>query len=112
MRDWNSDTIDVDYLMDSGLLFKINQTVMHLFGIGIGVKTDSVGEKSFAFIDSREQPEKLVFNEASFELGESKYQRFREEFGGNQITQRQHKLGCACQSYPWTRTNANSSDRP
>ena len=104
MRTWESDQLDVEYLADSGLLFKINQTVTHLFGIGVGIRVDAAtGAKTLAFIDARDRPQDLVFNESSFEAGEGKYQRFRAEFGANQIMQRQEKLGCATQNYPWTR---------
>ncbi len=103
MRNWAEDTVDLDYLADSGILFKINQTVSHLFGIGFGLSVDSAGKKCLAFVDCRKTPEDLVFTEANFELGEGKYQRFREAFGGSQIMRRQEKLGCACQNYPWVR---------
>lgn len=93
----------MDYLIDSGLLFKINQTVMHLFGIGMGATTDSAGRKVLAFVDKRSEPEEMVFNESAFGGGEAKYQRYREAFGGQQISRRQDKLGCGCQNYPWTK---------
>lgn len=102
-RDWANDPLDMDYLVDSGLLFKINQTVTHLFGIGIGIKTGEDGKKTFAFADSRKKPEDLVFSEGAFEMAESKYERFRDEFGGSQIVRRQQVLGSACQNYKWSR---------
>ncbi len=99
-RDWKSDPIDIDYLIDSGLLFKVNQTVFHLFGIALSVKVDKEGTKSWSFIDAREEPEDLTFDERVFETGELKYQNFRRDFGGNQINRRQQHLGSGCQNYP------------
>lgn len=99
-RNWAKDEINLDYLLESGLLFKINQTVLHLFGIAMSVKVNrQTGEKQINFVDSRQAPEELIFQENVFETGESKYQRFREEFGGKQISRRQSKLGTGCQNY-------------
>lgn len=100
-RNWAKDEVNLDYLLDSGLLFKINQTVLHLVGIAMSIKVNrETGEKQLSFVDKRDAPEELIFPESVFESSEAKYQGFREEFGGKQISRRQSKLGIGCQNYP------------
>ena len=72
----------------------------HLFGVGFGVSTNSAGEKQFTLIDSRAEPEKMIFSESAFEMGENKYAHFRDEYGGSQLNRRRDKLGIGCQNYP------------
>ena len=35
MSEWQSRSLDARFLLDSGLLFEINRTVLHLFGIAL-----------------------------------------------------------------------------
>ena len=97
MRNWTADKIDLDYLLDSGLLYKINQLFLHPFGMAMTVKVDEQGSKRMDFKDCRESPETLLLDAGTMERGEAKYADFRDEFGGRQITRRQRKLGWATQ---------------
>ncbi len=94
---WKTDPVDFDYMINSGLLFEINRTCMHLFGIGITVKKDEKGNKSFGFKDCRNVAGTLVFSEEMLKVGRVKLERFLSEFGHPQMDKRSEALGVCCQ---------------
>ena len=99
-RDWAKDELSLEYLLDSGLLFKANQTIFHLFGFALSIRTNrETGEQTIGFVDNRATPENMTFPESVFERGEEKYAAFRDEFGGRQMNRRRNKLGIGCQNY-------------
>ncbi len=100
MPDWKTRDIDVDYLIDSGLLFEINRTILHLFGIAVTARTDAQGRKSLGFKDMRSEPEKLVFDKATVEMGTTKLQKYLKEFGHGQMNRRIKHHGKATQWVP------------
>jgi hypothetical protein len=97
---WATRPVDIDFVIDSGLLFEINHTVLHPLGLAMTVKVDEQGNKRWAFKDCRVGPEQLVFDQATMEMGKEKLGRFLTEFGGEQMHKRRKKLGWACQPDP------------
>lgn len=95
-QEWQDRELDVDFVIDSGLLFEINRSVLHLFGIGLVVKPD----KTFGFKDLRVEPEKLVFDKPTLEMGTTKLRRFLKEFGHRQMDRRAKRHGQSCQWAP------------
>lgn len=94
---WQDKTIDIDFVLDSGLLFHINHSVFHPLGIALTIKVDDKGNKQWGFKDCRNEPESLVFDKGSLELGKMKLERFLREFGDGQMSRREKKLGWGCQ---------------
>ncbi len=81
-RDWATDPLDFDFMIDSGLLFELNRTVLHPFGIGLVVRVAATtGEKSWGLKDCRSDPQLLSFAPAVRAQGEVKFARFLEAFG-------------------------------
>lgn len=99
-RDWKTEPLSIDYVLDSGLLFKINQLFLHPFGIALTIKVDEQGEKRWDFKDCREAPETLLLDDGTFDRGEDKYTQFKDSFGARQIDRRQRFLGWGTQYFP------------
>jgi hypothetical protein len=109
---WADKPLTPDYLLDSGLLFEINRTILHLFGIAIAIKSDEQGNKTFALKDFREKPEELVFDKNVIGLGTMKLENFLKEFGHPQMDRRAKKLGWSCQHRPWSSNEVVAEPKP
>lgn len=96
-RNWQAAPLDIDFLLDSGLLFEINRTTLHILGIALTVKVDGEGKKRFELKDCRSEPERLVYDKGTQELGKEKLRSFMAAFGGKQLDRRRAKLGWAYQ---------------
>lgn len=107
---WHTKELTPDYLLDSGLLFEINRTVLNLFGIAITIKQEN-GKKCFALKDSRDKPEELLFDKNTIQLGVMKLERFLEEFGHPQMDRRIKQLGWSCQPRPWSTSTINQESK-
>jgi hypothetical protein len=82
------------FLADSGLLFRINQTILHPLGLALQVTLDDDGSGAgFAVIDIRDDPEGCVFAEDPFEHGTSKYFKYMQEQGDDALASRFSSLG-------------------
>lgn len=97
---FRSDEIDIDYIIESGLLFEINRTIFHLFGMALTVKIDEQGKKQWSFKDLRERPEEAHFSPEVFRQGKKKLEKFLSEFGRAQVSRRSYCMGASCQSHP------------
>jgi hypothetical protein len=93
--DWSARKLDPDYLADSGLLFALNRTVLHLIGVGLAVENNQLVLK-----DYRAAPEKAVFDRNTLALAQQKLDNFMREFGDAQDDRRCEKLGWGCQPSP------------
>jgi len=94
---WLEKSLDIDFILDSGLLFHLNHSVFHPLGIAMTIKVDDKGNKQWGFKDNRNEPESVVFDKNSLELGKLKLERFMREFGDKQISRRERRLGWGCQ---------------
>jgi len=97
--DWKKDAIDEKYFLDSGLLFHINRTTLHLLGLALTVRKDDKGNVTFAVKDMRSNPEQATFSAEILENGQKKIDNYMREFGDSQITIREEKLGWGCQPH-------------
>lgn len=71
------------FLIDTGLLFEINRTLLHRYGIALSVILDEdraiETSDKFQIIDStRDDPEGICFDSETFEHGSMKYKKFSE----------------------------------
>lgn len=96
-KEWAKAKLDIDFFVDSGLLFHYNHTTLHPLGIALTVVKDKEGNKTFGFKDYRGTPEEIVFDKGVAELAQAKLQKFMSEFGYAQMDRRERKLGRACQ---------------
>lgn len=92
-RDWDSLPVDVDFLVDSGLLFQINLEFLHPLGIALTVKCDEKGNKTFGFRDSRQSPGDLLFDETTAAAGREKFDRFMRQHGRGLLARRKRAIG-------------------
>jgi len=91
-KNWKTIELNASFLVDSGLLFEINRSILHLFGIALTVK-----DSELSFKDCREKPEELVFDKGTIDLGTDKLKKFMDEFGNSQDARRCKKLGFGVQ---------------
>jgi hypothetical protein len=82
------------FLVDSGLLFEINRTVLHPIGLALAVQIDEQkddNQGTIEIIDVRDDPEGMIFTEESYEHGVLKLKRYMEENRDNACTQERFK---------------------
>jgi hypothetical protein len=91
--------LDAQFLIDSGLLFEINRTIMHPLGMALGFKQEEGKELKVVIRDCRPAPEQTVFSDEVYKAGVRKLRKFMRAFGDNQLRQRYQKLGWGVQSY-------------
>jgi hypothetical protein len=97
MKNWKDRELDFEFLLDSGLLFEINRSTLHLIGIALTVKKNNQGRVTLGLKDCRQEPEKLVFGKDTLAAGKEKLSRFMAEFGRAQDNRRTDRLGWGCQ---------------
>ena len=90
---WATRPLDFAYLVDSGLLFEINRTVLHLVGVALTARRGEGGEVTLGLKDCRAEPEKLAFDPATLAACRAKLRAFMDDFGGAQDARRVRKLG-------------------
>lgn len=82
------------FLLDSGLLFAINNQLLHPFGMAIAIKINDDDTKEFGGIwDYRSDPEGLLYDDETLKSGIEKLEKFMEEFGTDKLQQRMDSLG-------------------
>lgn len=99
-KSWAERPVDPEFLHQSGLLFEINRTVLHLIGVALVVVPGEGGRSRLAIKDSRCEPERLVFDAGTFDLAQTKLRTFMVEYGNKQLERRRSRLGYGCQGYP------------
>lgn len=94
----------VKFLIDSGLLFEINRSVLHQFGLAMSVTLNEEGvdsEKGVIKIwDDRDDKEGILFGEEAFIDGFSKFGKFLADFGMGKINERREEVGYVIQTFP------------
>lgn len=87
------------FLYESGLLFEINRTVLHPFGLALEVNVDNeTGEVTLGDLwDYRDDPEGMLYGEGQIRVGMEKYTKFMEEFGDEKINERLKYVGFVIQ---------------
>lgn len=95
---WIDKKLDAAFLLESGLLFEINRTILHPIGISLAVKKDVEGSSTFGLKDERTNPEKLIYSKESYKTGHKKLIRFMKNYGHNQLKKRADKLGWSFQN--------------
>lgn len=94
----NVNSVGPDFLVDSGLLFKINQRILHPFGLAMSVAIHDDGWATFGKIwDYREDVEGMIFEQETLEDGKKKYDDFMEEWGNKKLEERKKFLGYVVQ---------------
>ena len=95
---WQKKKMDPAYLLESGLLFEINRTILHPIGLALMVKKDEAGNSSFGLKDNRDTPSNSLYSKENFKAGHKRLRKFMTVFGHQQLKQRAKKLGWSFQS--------------
>ena len=99
-QQWLEKPADIQFLLDSGLLFVINREVLHPLGLALIAKKDEQGKVGLAVKDGREKPEELLFANPVRDACQLKLRQFMKAFGHTQMHKRRKALGWACQWVP------------
>jgi len=82
------------FLIESGLLFEINRTVLHPVGLALCFHVDDDDKLAGIEVwDSRDDPEGYLFTEDTLKHGEEKFRKFMVEFGKEKQQERKEELG-------------------
>lgn len=81
-------------LVDSGLLFEINRTILNKFGLMLVVDQDLKNKKQLAIVGlySSEDPEGFIIDEDAFNLGKEKFEKFVRK-NQDKLDAREESLG-------------------
>lgn len=89
------------FLDESGLMFFINQQVLHPMGMALAVNEGDHGEYRMEKIYRTDDPEGYVFGKETFEEGDAKLQKFLQSIDYHaRLTRREMKLGYYIQTEP------------
>jgi len=81
------------FFLENGILFELNRTILHPYGLALEVKQDDEGNWVFGGLwDYRDDPEGMLFAQELFEAGEDKWNKFQQEHKKN-IDSRLSTLG-------------------
>lgn len=97
IKDWDRRPVDVDFFIDSGLLFELNRQYLHPLGIALAVRLAPDGTKSWAFKDARTSPGDLKFSPDQLENGRRKFVRFLRSHGSKVMRKREGAIGQSVQ---------------
>lgn len=98
-----------EFLLDSGLLFEINRRILHPLGLALAVEQADDGSYSnngsfstnVRVLDCRDDPEGLIFDEATLAEGQAKIERFvAENLLQQKLMVRRTRLGYLIQTIP------------
>lgn len=84
------------FLLDSGLLFELNRTIFHPFGLALEVIIDDETGEVIGFggiWDYREDPEGMLYGEEELKSGFKKFYKFMNEFGFEKMKERIDAIG-------------------
>ncbi|MEW6555103.1 MAG: hypothetical protein AB1384_12555 [Actinomycetota bacterium] len=96
------------FLLDSGLLFEINRSILHPYGLALNLsiteaKEDESEQVQIAgLLDYRDDPEGIIFAPETYEQGLKKYEAFWQE-NQARLEERVERLGFIVQpkADPW-----------
>jgi hypothetical protein len=90
-----------ELLLNTGLLYEINRTILHPLGMALAVSADDAGEiTGFAGLtDCCNDPEGMVFTPSA--AGPEKYRSFMAKTGKARLAARKQKLGFVVQPHPF-----------
>ena len=100
-KSWFQRAADFQFLVDSGLLFEINRSILNPVGLALTLKKTPEAKLVLSenLKDCRENPEAALLDVASFENGKRKLQEFLVAFGHKQMDTRRDRLGFSVQEY-------------
>ena len=81
----------IQYLLDSGILYEINRTIMHPTGLSLSARSGGL-----TLTDHSRNPV-VVFDESSLKIGDQKYKAYLKEKGIAATLARREKLGYVVQ---------------
>ena len=90
-----------EFLVNSGLLFEINRTLLHPLGMALEVIVEEDGSMRIENLwDYRNDPEGMLYAPETFTDGRAKLTQFMAEFGTAKHEERQNTLGFLIQERP------------
>lgn len=85
------------FLLDNGLLFEINRTILHPFGLALEIGVEEKDGKVRVFFgkiwDERKDPEGILYTDDSYKIGHDKFKKFMAEFGEGKLKLRKETTG-------------------
>lgn len=86
------------FLLDSGLLFEINRTILHPLGLALEVQVNPDGPAEFGDLwDYRDDPEGMLYGPENFAAGRAKYYATMRAWGHTKREERRRRLGYVVQ---------------
>jgi hypothetical protein len=89
----NRKTVPLSFLVEKGLLFEINRSILHPLGLALAFADDGAGGESMLLLDERDDPEGFIFLEDTLNHGYSKLEAFMNEYGYAKLASRKERLG-------------------
>jgi len=87
------------FLVESGLLFKINREILHPLGLALTVTLDGEDKTvTINVLDGRHSPEGILFTDEMLTGGIEKLQKYMDKHGYQAIDSRQQYLGFKIQA--------------
>ncbi|MHC4184279.1 MAG: hypothetical protein ACYSR0_13110 [Planctomycetota bacterium] len=81
------------FLLESGLLWRINREILHPLGLALEVIIDDSGHVKFGDSwDYREDPEGILYDTENMLVGAQKWERYKQEKGSRQLFLRKSLL--------------------
>ena len=85
------------FLLETGLLYEINRTILHPLGLALEVEIDKDGSRVGGLWDFRDDPEGIIYGKKMLEAGEAKYMKYMKSVGVAKMKSREAALGFVVQ---------------
>jgi len=85
-----------DLLVDSGLLWAINRSVLHPLGLALAVNMEGEDLLSFDLLETKD-PSGMIFDAEAMAEGVAKHRSFMKHTGNDRVRARRSSLGYAVQ---------------
>ena len=90
--------INIKDLLDDGILFAINQAILHPLGMALEISMDEEDNYVLGGVwDYRDDPEGMIFDDETFLYGEKKFNKYMEREGTEKLDKRKELLGYTIQ---------------
>jgi hypothetical protein len=80
IKDWAKAPLTPEYFIESGILFKVNREQFRPYGFNLTAHTGPDGNIWFRCEDRRTAPDKVAFDQATIDVEQQKFERFKVEF--------------------------------
>lgn len=88
--------LPLNFLLENGLLFEINRTILHPVGLALSVKIDpniQDGPNEILVLSQTDDSEGFLYSSDDFKSGFARLNRYMKTSGESALTRRQSSLG-------------------